>query len=140
MPKATVVCPYCSKAASLLKNSGELYHGRNYGPVWLCRPCQAWVGCHKNTTRPLGRLANAELRAIRIKAHSAFDPLWRNGRMPRQDAYALLASGLGINPSECHIGMFDEQRCRDVIAVSRGLRHLYLPEHECEKINAAEGL
>lgn len=71
------VCPYCNRKAVLLMNSSELYYNHiNYGPVWICRPCDAWVGCHKNQSGsrivPKGRLANAELRKAKIEAHAAF--------------------------------------------------------------------
>jgi hypothetical protein len=35
------------------------------------------VGCHKGTTKPLGRLADAELREWKKRAHAAFDPVWQ---------------------------------------------------------------
>lgn len=68
------ICPYCERPAEFLASSARVYHGRDYGPVWACLPCAAWVGCHKGTTQPLGRLANAELRKAKMAAHAAFDP------------------------------------------------------------------
>jgi len=55
--------------------------------IYLCRSCDAYVGVHKGTDKPKGRLANAELREYKKKAHSAFDPLWRFGGMMRRQAY-----------------------------------------------------
>jgi hypothetical protein len=80
-------------------------------------PCDAWVGTHKNspTHAPLGRLANAELRAAKRAAHAAFDPLWKGGQMSRSKAYALLAQKMGIDPKDSHIGMFDVEQCKTVI-------------------------
>lgn len=113
----TLACPYCAQPAELMLSSAPLYRGIDYGPVWICRPCQAWVGCHPETTNPLGRLANAALRRAKMAAHAAFDPLFKSGRMKRGEAYAWLAKALGIEKTACHIGMMDEAQCIKVKAV-----------------------
>ena len=94
-----VFCPYCGKRAEFV-DSAEVYHGRSYGMIYLCRPCDAYVGCHGNGKgdSPKGRLANAELRRWKIAAHNAFDPLWKFGpfRGLRNSAYAWLAEQMGV--------------------------------------------
>jgi hypothetical protein len=105
-----VLCAYCHNPAELLPDSTPLY-GKDYGPVWRCELCKAWVGVHKGTTRPLGRLANAELRVLKQRAHAAFDPIWKSGLMNRGDAYAWLSDQLGIELKDTHVGMMDEQQC-----------------------------
>ncbi len=123
-----VDCPYCKGPAELLMDSSPLYRGRDYGPVWFCRPCDAWVGVHENSPRylPLGRLANAELRKAKMAAHAIFDPLWQRKLLPaekgvkkraRGDAYHWLAQQLGIPFDQCHIGLFDVDMCKRVVAV-----------------------
>ena len=112
------LCPYCG-ATSVLIDSGKIY-SRSYGWAWKCPTCVGvYVGCHRGTTRPLGRLADAELRAAKMEAHRFFDRLWKSGRMRRTDAYAWLAGALGISNAECHIGMFDVERCRRVVQIMR---------------------
>lgn len=120
------ICPYCGKPSVLLRSSAEVYHGRDYGPIWVCRPCGAWVGTHKNSRfKPLGRMANAELRKWKMKAHGAFDPLWmekqrREGcskTKARKAAYAWMANEMGIRPSRCHIGMMDVDQCKLVVEI-----------------------
>jgi len=97
---------------------------------WQCAPCDAYVGCHppagKNGkggqgdgTVPLGRLANAELRRWKSKAHEAFDPLWKNKGMHRKKAYQWLAKQLGIDAEDCHIGMFDVELCKRTIGACK---------------------
>jgi hypothetical protein len=86
--------------------------------------CQAWVGCHWNDLyQPKGRLANAELRAMKIKAHQAFDPIWANWKGSRSrkrgKAYRMLADKMGITVDKCHIGMFNLDQCRQVIDICR---------------------
>ncbi|MFK8771693.1 zinc-finger-containing protein [Aeromonas caviae] len=108
-------CPYCGKT-SVLTSSREVYGGRNFGPIYLCKclPGYAYVGCHKDTIKPLGRLADKELRYWKKEAHAAFDPLWKSKKMKRGHAYGWLAEQLGISKEECHIGMFDVATCERV--------------------------
>lgn len=110
------LCPYCW-AWSVNVDSAEVYNGRSYGPIWLCRPCKAWVGCHKGTSKALGRLADAELRSWKIKFHDAFDPLWKSGENSRSSLYAWLARKMGIPKEHCHGGMFDVEQCKRAISI-----------------------
>ena len=66
------ICPYCGKETELI-DSAEVYHGVSYGWMYICRPCDAYVGCYKGTKKALGRLANAELRKYKHEAHGVFD-------------------------------------------------------------------
>ena len=112
------LCPYCGMRAKRA-NGCDLYPHRP--DLWkkkfvVCFPCDARVGCHANGD-PLGELANAELRSIRIKAHAAFDPKWKQGGMSRSKAYRWLSKQLGIRFEDTHIGMFDMDQCQRVIEV-----------------------
>lgn len=111
-----VICPYCGETAEFV-SSAEVYGGRDYGYIYLCRPCDAYVGCHGNSTEPLGTLANAELRGWRNRAHAAFDAAWKTGGMQRTDAYIWLADQLEMPDETCHIGMFDTATCKRVIKI-----------------------
>lgn len=113
-------CPYCGSDTKFI-DSKEIY-GKSYGMVWACinyPKCDAYVGVHKGTDKPLGRLANAELRKYKNKAHAIFDPIWQDRKMSRKEAYAWLASQLGLPVNETHIGMFDVDMCIKVIEVCR---------------------
>ena len=115
------ICPYCGKQ-SVCIDSAEVY-GRSYGWMWICRPCDAYVGCHKPGKQPLGRLANKELREAKKEAHAAFDPLFRyNGK--RKEGYRWLAQQLGMTKAECHIGMFDVAECRAVVEACRSYQEV----------------
>ena len=117
---SNVYCPYCGASVEL-RDYNYIYHTNKYkGKVWVCNnypKCDAYVGCHKNTEIPLGRLANKKLRDLKQEAHRQFDPIWKSGLMTRKDAYKWLASMLHISVEECHIGMFDVERCREVIKI-----------------------
>lgn len=117
---SNVTCPYCGQSAELT-SSKQVYGGRDYGPIYLCRcrPGWSWVGCHKGTTDPLGRLADRELRYWKQEAHKAFDPIWKNRRMTRSKAYKWLSRELGMEPKHTHIGMFDVDQCKAVIRASK---------------------
>lgn len=98
-------CPYCGKEAEWVENK-EIY-GRNYGKSfmsYLCRSCDAYVGCHQNTRRPLGIMANRELREQRKKAHANLDPYWKSGKMQRSEMYHRLKEVFG---REIHVGESD---------------------------------
>lgn len=124
------LCPYCLRVSIFLESSARLYNGRDYGPVWACLPCRAWVGCHKGTTTPLGRLADRELRRWKMAVHAVFDPIWQ-ARFQRKRAldpkytkaharggrYKRLSELMGIPRKDCHIGMFDVERCKQAIAI-----------------------
>lgn len=112
-----VSCPYCGQQAEYVDSA--VIYGRSYGMVYLCRPCDAYVGVHKGTDQPLGRLANRELRRWRNRAHAMFDPLWQKGRFRRRrnDAYAWLAEKMGLPKEETHIAMFDIPQCKQVIQI-----------------------
>lgn len=136
-----LICPYCGSNAPL-DNTTKIYHGRDYGLAYICEKfpiCDSYVGVHKDSGKPLGRLANKELREWKIKAHAVFDELWqrkfakRRAGLPgksgnpggvtykkgyaRGSAYKWLAQQLGITSDECHIGMFDIDMCKRVVEI-----------------------
>jgi len=110
-------CPYCGEDAKQTTGR-EVYPRRpdlHKQIIFACLPCDAWVGTHKNSGKPLGRLANAELRRAKMQAHAAFDPLWKSGQMTRREAYRRLSEKMGLTPEETHIGMFDVEQCETVV-------------------------
>lgn len=127
----SVICRYCKKPARFEESSAHIYGGRDFGPVWDCRACDAYVGCHPDGT-PKGSLANKPLRQARRAAHDAFDPLWlfteaaypmprshsgKLRRIARTHAYLWLSHHMGIPYEQTHIAMFDEAQCRRVVEI-----------------------
>lgn len=112
-----VICNYCGRKAELVDS--KVIYGTSYGKMYLCRRCNAYVGCHKGTDRPLGRLADAELRYWKKAAHAVFDPLWRQGRFrgQRKAAYEWLAEQMGLPVEQTHIGMFGVAQCKQAIKI-----------------------
>jgi len=119
-----VLCPYCEKPSQVVGGNVIYPHRSDLYRLnfWHCAPCEAYVGCHKGSKAPLGRLANAELRKAKKDAHDAFDPLWRLGGFSRDEAYLTLARAMQLDPKDCHIGMFDMDQCKKVIEISKDLK------------------
>lgn len=131
------LCSYCQQRAKFCVFDNTLYpYMRDYGPVWICSPCQAWVGTHPSGL-PLGRLANKELRDAKIEAHRCFDPLWKDWdvaypdlrvgsakirRVMKGRAYAWLAEQIGLSIEATHIGMFGIDECHRVVDIIDKLR------------------
>jgi len=112
-------CNYCNKPARLTSGIDVYPHREDLASIkfWVCDPCGARVGCHKGTDSPLGTMANHELRTFRQQAHTAFDPKWRKTNKPRSKAYAWLAKKMRISTSNCHIGSFNIEQCKQVIRI-----------------------
>ena len=115
-----VICPYCGNPAALVDSS--VIFGHSYGMIWQCQPCDARVGCHDGSEVPLGTLANGKLRRARREVHAAFDPLWRIGWLTRPKAYQWLGAQLKIPIEECHVGMFDLDRCAAALVACMDVR------------------
>lgn len=131
-------CPYCGKQA-VCRDDSVLY-AKSYGWIWVCQDypkCDSYVGCHKGTKQPLGRMANKTLRALKIKVHRVFDPLWKSRTMSRSEAYRWLADQLMIPFNQCHIGMFDEQTCRDAVRLCRHSPEKRIARYADAAINSA---
>ena len=116
-------CPYCGCESEMV-NSSVIY-GKDYGLIYLCLPCDAYVGVHDGTEIAKGRLADASLRALKRQAHEYFDNLWMRkmetdkiGRgKARKMAYKWLSRQLGTPFQETHIGMFNEEQTRRTIEI-----------------------
>ena len=118
-----MTCNYCDKPAERVTGNAIYPHRPDlFGKTFYrCKPCDAYVGCHPGTTEPLGLLANHETRKWRQKAHAAFDPIWKTGRMNRKDAYRALSEALGICEDNCHIGRFEPEMCKRVLEAAKTL-------------------
>ena len=122
--KAPEICRYCGGKVSLVPAR------RIYGDaaarlelenesIYLCLNCNARVGCHKGTTRPLGNLANEVLRLKRMETHQVFDGFWKRRGMTRTGAYKWLAAQMDISEKRAHIGSFEMDACEQVIRLCR---------------------
>jgi hypothetical protein len=124
------VCDYCGARAVLMRAGDEGYPYRDdHGALWVCVPCDAWIGTFARSTRnvPLGRLANAELRDWKTKLHAALEPLAeakvrRDGCSlfeARAKGYKWLAGELGIDASKGAISIhtLDAAQCERAVQI-----------------------
>ena len=97
--------------------------------MWVCAnypECDSYVGVHKYQAepKPLGTMANAELRGLRKRVHALFDPLWKSGPLrrfkgpkARKSAYWWLTDKMGITEGQFHTAEANEDQCRRALAV-----------------------
>lgn len=116
---ARLRCPYCGKPA-LLRPASYVYNDvlepDRYLYVCTGYPeCDAYIGVHRGSLRPMGMLADADLRHKRIEAHRALNALWEEGYLTKRGAYIWLQNRLGLSEKETHIGMFSYYRCEETI-------------------------
>lgn len=102
-------CPNCGNRMVLRDSKYGLFYGCSTYP-----DCDATHGAHPNG-EPLGIPADKATKAARIRAHDAFDKLWKEGHMKRGQAYAWMRQTLNLSKEEAHMGRFDIERCERVI-------------------------
>ncbi len=107
-------CADCGKESLQLKKS---VHGLFYGcPSWPS--CKGTHGAHPDG-RPKGIPGDKKTRLARIAAHEAFDPLFKGTKsiMREHEAYAWMATEMGLSTYEAHIAMFDIAKCEKLIQI-----------------------
>lgn len=100
----------------------QKYHYRNGQPrrFWGCSrwpDCDCVHGAHPDG-KPLGIPADDATKQARIKAHAAFDRLWKpelGGQLRRKEAYRVMRELMGMTNDEAHIGRFDTPQCETLI-------------------------
>ncbi|WP_409969875.1 zinc-finger-containing protein [Bengtsoniella intestinalis] len=118
--KNPIICRYCGGKITLA-DPREIFGdsverlGLDGEYIYLCRTCNARVGCHKGTTRPLGNVANEVLRLKRRETHQIFDTFWSEAGMTRTRAYQWLGQQMGMSARKAHIGSFEMDQCQQVI-------------------------
>ena len=126
-------CDYCG--AEVIYTSNAAVYGREYGNgrCYKCTVCNAYVGVHTGTTTPLGRLADEELRALKVWCHNLFDPAWKgpSKRIERDVAYKRLAALLEIPPRECHFGWFNKPMLLKCVGILENPRWYNMTMEEC---------
>jgi hypothetical protein len=102
-------CPECDGEMVLRNSRYGLFYGCTKFPN-----CRAAHGAHPDG-RPLGVPADKETKQARIRAHDAFDTLWKSGLMKRGEAYRWMQDAMGMSEDEAHIGRFGSEQCELLI-------------------------
>ena len=122
--KIPTICRYCGGGIRLTP-AKDIYGastdrlGLANENIYLCQNCNARVGCHKGTNRPLGNVANEVLRLKRRETHQVFDRFWQDNGMSRTQAYKWLAKQMRLSEKNAHIGGFEMDQCQQVIDLCR---------------------
>ena len=118
--KIPTICRYCGGVIRLVP-ARMIYGlstdrlGLSGENIYLCQNCNARVGCHKGTNRPLGNVANEVLRLKRRETHQVFDAFWQGNGMSRTKANKWLAAQMQLSEKDTHIGGFEMDQCQQVI-------------------------
>lgn len=112
--RTDLACPECG--APMVLRESKLHRGLFYGcSMWFATHCPGTHSAHPDGA-PMGTPANQATKAARIRAHDAFDRMWRGMGMCRDDAYRWMAKQLGLSYDEAHIGLFNVIQCEKLIA------------------------
>jgi ssDNA-binding Zn-finger/Zn-ribbon topoisomerase 1 len=117
-PTRTLPCPElgCGSMMELRRSSFGLFYGCTRYPH-----CAGTHGAHPDGS-PLGIAADHETKQARIRAHEAFDQLWRDKLLPsRKAAYRWMQEALALSKEDAHIGRFSIDQCEALIAAARGM-------------------
>jgi len=112
--KKEVKCPYCGSRAVIRDGKYVYGEGSWIKHVYVCSRyplCDSYVGVHEESGLPKGTLANSELRNKRIRAHKAFDAIWKKRIMDRDTAYRWMCDKFCLTMRQAHIGNFSEYMC-----------------------------
>lgn len=127
-----VLCPYCGDDTEFI--TSEAFYGRDYGTnIYVCWPCDAYVGTHKGSKTALGTPADEALREARKKAHRAVDYFWKTRKESRSSTYRWIQAYLGLTPQEAHIGMFNLEQCKTITTASYERKVRLLQTKGCRK-------
>lgn len=98
-----------------------VYGDNNLDPekyLYVCSgypSCDSYIGAHKKSMRPMGTMADSNLRNKRIEAHRALDAIWKNGYMTKHSTYIWLQNRLNLREKDTHIGKFSYYLCEQTI-------------------------
>ena len=77
--------------------------------------CRCTHGAHPDGS-PLGAPADKRTREARIKAHEAFDWLWKLHYFgSRNEAYRWMRNAMGLSNQEAHIAKLSAEQCERLI-------------------------
>ena len=118
------ICPYCNCETILVSDKVIYGHNSTYGGMYFkcVNNSDHYVGTYIKDKRSLGRLADKELRAWKMKGHQIFDPLWKGENTffaNKQDAYKWLSVAMKLDFKYTHFGMFTIEQCQSAILLCK---------------------
>ena len=109
-----IYCCKCEKYVVVKKINGrQAYRHRSdlrHLNFWQCETCSNFVGCHKGTDKPLGNIPTKKIKKARVEIHALIDPIWKSGKMKRNDIYNYITEKIGWNYHTAKIRTIEEAR------------------------------
>jgi hypothetical protein len=120
------ICPYCKCGTELVSGKIIYPEKKNLKPApsyldnmfYQCKiNSDHYVGTYNDQLTSLGRLADKELRKLKNKGHTIFDPLWRENNYFKNKtaAYRWLSEKMNLPFKYTHFGMFTIEQCNAAI-------------------------
>ena len=120
--RVSEICRYCGGVIRLVPAekvyqaaTERLKQQRQW--IYQCQNCNARVGCHRDSKRPLGNVATEVLRLKRRETHQVFDQYWQSSGLSRTKAYKWLAGQMNLPEKNAHIGGFEMEQCQRLISL-----------------------
>jgi hypothetical protein len=115
-------CPYCNCRTEIVTAQDIYGDETSYsGMFYRCMVNRDhYVGTYRDGITSFGRIADRELRTLKMESHEALDSLWKSESDTRvfdtrSRAYKWLSKKMGLAEEHTHIGMFDAVQCREAI-------------------------
>ena len=121
-------CHYCNCDTKLVDDKAIYGMNSTYGGMYYrcINNNDHYVGTYSDNITSLGRVADKELRLLKMQGHKNFDPLWKakfKYFSSRPEAYQWLANKMGIDISVTHFGMFTNEQCKQAVLYCQQLRN-----------------
>ena len=106
-PVTAPICPICGYLSKTSQGT--------FGVKAECCGLWSWNG------KPL---VDKATHIARIRAHKAFDQVWKSGYVGRGEAYTRLAAAMRMAKDDCHISRMNTKQALQVVNIveSGGLR------------------
>lgn len=107
----------CAQCGSPMRLRYSRKHDRHFYGCTSWPDCDGTHGAHPDG-RPLGKPADKVTKSARMRAHEAFDQLWKGDAplMTRAQAYSWLEAYFDLDEGEGHIGRFTKEQCEMLVA------------------------
>lgn len=126
-----VTCRYCGGPAQL-STGRQIYPTKPllaHLKLWVCLPCDAWVGCYEDSDRPRGPLADKKLRVARENLHDEMEPICRlmmeqrggDIESVRQKMLGWLVAQLNLPPDMAAVSRIEYEDCIRALVLCKDL-------------------
>lgn len=130
-------CPYCGGKPKYI--SGNKLYNKNIGMIYVCENCDAYIGVYGSTKRPLGRLANSELRKKKQETNYYINAIIQKAvkkgqhrSEAKKSTLKWLGNNLEVDVTHMQTNMFDIDLCEETIKLCKPYCKEYYKENKTE--------